>query len=82
MFFMIDFGSLVSSAYFHSHINSRIFFLLKKNIKLEFSSLLSHSSVIKFNAIIWHNIYFDFIEEGERIKEKGERLQKKFKEKD
>jgi hypothetical protein len=55
---------------------------LKKNIKLEFSSLLSHSSVIKFNAIIWHNIYFDFIEEGERIKEKGERLQKKLKEKD
>jgi hypothetical protein len=45
-------------------------------------SLLSHSSTIIFNAIIWLNIYFDFIENGERRKEKGERLQIKGKEKE
>jgi hypothetical protein len=78
MFFIIDFGLLVSSAYFHSHIN--FFFLFKKNKNGDFSSLLSHSAVIIFNAIIWDNTYFDFSEEGERRKEKGERLQRKGKE--
>jgi hypothetical protein len=59
---MIDFRLLVSSAYFHSHINSgKFFFLVKKNKNGGFSSLLSHSTIIIFNAIIWYNIYFDFI---------------------
>jgi hypothetical protein len=80
---MIDSGLLVSSAYFHSHINSESFFFFVKNIKIkrDFSSLPSHSAIIIFNAIIWHNIYFDFIEEGERRKEKGERPQRKWKNK-
>jgi hypothetical protein len=38
-------------------------------------------AIIIFNAIIWHNIYFDFIEEGERRKEEGERLLRKGKKK-
>jgi hypothetical protein len=35
--------------------------------------LYYHSTIIIFNAIIWHYIYFDFIEDGVRRKEKGER---------
>jgi hypothetical protein len=44
MFFMIDFGLLVSSAYFHSHINSIISFkkIIIKNRNL--SSLLSFNN--------------------------------------
>ena len=92
---MIDFGLLVSSAYFHSHslisileCFSFFLFLVKiKNKNRDFSSLLSHSTVVIFNAIIWHNIYFDFIEKGERRKgrerscrEKGKKKKKKKKE--
>jgi hypothetical protein len=40
-------------------------------------ALLSHLAVIIFDAIIWHYIYFDFIEEGERRKEKGEKKKKR-----
>jgi hypothetical protein len=47
--------------------------LVKKNKNGGFSSLLSHSTIIIFNAIIWYNIYFDFIEEGERRKVKAEK---------
>ena len=71
MFFMIDFGLLVLSTYFHSISILKSFFLVKiKNKNRDFSSLLSHSTIIIFNAIIWHNIYFDFIEEEERRKDK------------
>jgi hypothetical protein len=78
MFFIIDFGLLVCRLIFTPI--SIFFFLKKKNKNGDFSSLLSHSAVIIFNAIIWDNTYFDFSEEGERRKEKGERLQRKGKE--